>query len=486
MHMKTRLMGLAALLSLLAACSGTRSGGGKEIPEGISFTAIDTHFLCRTLELPAGFNAQVIFSQGDPVKQPGTGRLVPAKGKHDFMAYLPINGSSEEGWLWVNHEATAPDSLLGDGGGATLLHLKKENGAWKTFGDPEAVDFSNVGGTWHNCLGSATPWGTVLTGEEYEVESNAKLASLKWKDTSDYNGFKRHLNYGWVVEVDPVSKKAVRKLWQLGRFSHEGIYVMPDQKTVYLLDDYAPGLIFKFVATRAGDLTAGQLYFYRQTDAAGEWVAMPMDMHSLQFARETALSMGATFFLRVEDLELANDGTMYITETGSDPVDLSQALAKGGKPARHLAALQSGNGLFEDVHGRLLKMDMKTLAISVALEGGPGSGPGFIQLNNPDNLAYDHARNVLCIHEDILDGSKGRVPPHAEGNLCNEVYFLTLTGGTYQSGDLVRFANVPVGAETTGGCFTPDHKTLFLNVQSPSKENPAPYNKSCTVAITGF
>ena len=52
--------------------------------------------------------------------------------------------------------------------------------------------------------------------------------------------------------------------------------------------------------------------------------------------------------------------------------------------------------------------------------------------------------------------------------------------------DLQRFAVAPNGSETTGDCFTPDGKTMFLNVQHPSKENKAPFNFSTTIAVEGF
>ena len=40
-----------------------------------------------------------------------------------------------------------------------------------------------------------------------------------------------------------------------------------------------------------------------------------------------------------------------------------------------------------------------------------------------------------------------------------------------------------MGAEFTGAIFTPDNKTMFLNVQHPHWKNGAPYNRSTTIAI---
>ena len=49
---------------------------------------------------------------------------------------------------------------------------------------------------------------------------------------------------GWMVEVDIQSKKPLRKLWQMGRYSHEDTYCTPDGKLVYLTDDYGGGVFF--------------------------------------------------------------------------------------------------------------------------------------------------------------------------------------------------------------------------------------------------
>jgi len=45
----------------------------------------------------------------------------------------------------------------------------------------------------------------------------------------------------------------------MGRFSHENVAIMADQKTVYQSDDGGNVVFFKFVATTAGDLSAGTL-----------------------------------------------------------------------------------------------------------------------------------------------------------------------------------------------------------------------------------
>ena len=80
--------------------------------------------------------------------------------------------------------------------------------------------------------------------------------------------------------------------------------------------------------------------------------------------------------------------------------------------------------------------------------------------------------------------------PKHWGNVANEVYMLDVTGDhegkKYEISELTRFAIGPKGCETTGGRFTPDGGTYFLNIQHPSTENKAPFNHSVTLAITGY
>jgi uncharacterized protein len=83
---------------------------------------------------------------------------------------------------------------------------------------------------------------------------------------------------------------------------------------------------------------------------------------------------------------------------------------------------------------------------------------------------------------------KNRVPTHIEKRkqFVNELFFLDLSIENPTVDDLKRFAIAPIGAELTGGIFSPDGSTLFINVMHPNANNTPPYNKSVTVAITGF
>lgn len=456
------------------------------------FKPVVPTFSNKELLLPQGFSARVLFMQGDTVTTIDGLRL-PAKGKHDLIIYTPINGSSEHGYIYVNHESHAPDSLLGDGGGGTYFEVKKYAEGWKVISDFKAINFKEVGYTERNCGGAATPYGTILTAEEKKPSSNLQLIQTEgFTDTTDLNGRKRFWNYGWMVEVDPKQQRATRKLWQMGRYEHEDVHCMPDGRTVYLTADETPAVFFKFVADKVNDYNTGQLYAYRQsTDGnSGDWIKLPMVMDSLLIISDVAVRMGATMGVRHEWVQAVGN-KLYITETGNDNFNLEKQISVGGKPARHLLELCSTDGKnFSDPYGRLLVLDIETNKMSVLVNGGISKSDTAFCFSNPDGLTAVNmnGKDYLVISEDCNGNSKGRTNSRAEaaGETYNEVYFLDLSIKQPKLEDLKRFAVGPEGCETTGDEFTPDGKTLFLSIQGPSATNPVPYNKTSVVAITGF
>ncbi len=459
-----------------------------------SFNPVDTNFRNTGLLIPKGdFACNILFREGDLIFAPGgETELVPARGRHDFITFIPIKEEPDHGILWVNHETVDTNSRLGDGGGATIMEvLRDPSGEWTVIGPPHAIDFSPVGGTMGNCLGAFTPWGTVLTSEEVEPVRNLdffpKDGPPMLRDTSEVDSLPRWASYGWMVEVDVDRKKAIRKNYAMGRFMHEGNYCMPDGRTVYMMDDEAPGVFFKFVADQEGSYEQGQLYAFQLSNEGnrGSWIPLSRDRDSLVFARKMALQRGASIFIRLEDIELSSDGIFYITETGKDSVDLSKGIGLGGRVAPWLDPHHLGNGVYDDPYGRILTFNPGTNSLRVFLEGGQAKKDKSIHLSNPDNLAIDLKRNQLVIHEDINQVSRERVPEKSQ-HWINEVYILDLGIREPALDNLRRLVVAPHRAETTGGVWSPDFSTLFFNIQHPARSNPPPFNRASTVALTGW
>ncbi|MEO8513383.1 MAG: alkaline phosphatase PhoX [Ignavibacteria bacterium] len=474
------------ILSLLLVFIFTGISSSQTYP----FNAMDTNFTTNYLLVPQSYQFSLIFQQNQPVLV-GNGPSYPARGVNDYIVYIPNNGSSTNGWLFVSHETTDSNTFLGDGGGATTFPVTRVGNSWFPTGPFKHMNFAPIGGTLNNCAGSSAILanGNVMTAEEFAPASNSAIFNngAGIRDTNDFGGYKKYLNYGWMVECNVQGDTALRKSFQMGRYSHEAALVMPDGRTLYLTDDNSGGCFFKFVANTFGNYETGQLFAYKQVGSSGTWLTMPMVRDSLNNARDVAQRLGATIFNRLEDIEMDANGTIYIAETGADSVNLSSAINNGGVVANHLVPLYVGNNRYDDPYGRVLKFDPISLGMTVLIQGGTAAD-GKTNFASVDNLAIDKARNIIYLQEDLINSTRGRQPSFITSSsayIC-EVYALSLTVQNPTVNDLKRFAIFPKGSEATGGYFTPDFNTFFINVQHPSSGNGAPFNVSTTVAITGF
>lgn len=195
----------------------------------------------------------------------------------DFNGYISTGDNT--GYLFTNWE-------MYPGGISRMSLAKGEDGTW-SVGDAMMVDFSSVTGTAANCFGSVTPWGTPLSSEEWIVNSNVNSTTdADWNnpavvaDTSEILGNMWALtapdapnpyDYGYIIEItEPTADAPVPvKHFSLGRYEHENATAMPDGRTVYLSQDDTGGVLFKFVADVANDLSAGTLYGAKLTQDEG-------------------------------------------------------------------------------------------------------------------------------------------------------------------------------------------------------------------------
>jgi len=464
-----------------------------------------------------------------------------AKQWHDFIGFTPDDESDDLGWVTVNHEMVLADDNIGDGGGMTVFKVKRNaitdeiEVVEQTLADGRSgkffnVDFVNtVGETGMNCGGiTSSADGRIWTAEEWFRGSNDDIAELRdlspfTIDTDiigDFHGqtIEKYENFNYMVEVDPREAVAVRKQYNWGRQPFEGGTVMEDNKTVYLGADATPGIFSKFVAFQPGDFTSGKLYAYKH-DAPGApadpWVEIDnTSLEKMLNYTEEALAMGATMFNRLEWVT-NYDGKVYMTETGRDNLGsrFEDGIAQGGvldyhwvepvkmrnpalaeKPDDQIIEIVKRGG-FNDYYGRVLEFDPATGMVTTFLEGGPyfetspevGASYPEKHLSNPDglNILMVDGKGFLIINEDLNGTSNGRVPAGISNRTC-ELYLLDLSIADPTIDDLTRISVVPVGAEVTGSQATPDGKTLFVNSQHPSSENPFPYNNSLTYAITGW
>ncbi len=160
-------------------------------------------------------------------------------------------------------------------------------------------------GTFANCAGGTTPWGTVLSGEEniqnqvpeavYADGTSFSPNKLLFKtDDEEVSGQGNVFGlagnkYGWIVEIDPANPKdyGTKHTW-IGRYRHEAVGVRAEAGkplAFYSGCDRRSGHIYKFVSrdpvTTPTDkansklLETGMLYAAKfNEDGTGRWIAL--------------------------------------------------------------------------------------------------------------------------------------------------------------------------------------------------------------------
>ena len=369
------------------------------IPENTEFNIPESHVF------------QKIIEKGDPLSQGG---FLPAR--NDFTGYVPINGSSENGYLSINSE-TNP-------GGVSILDIYFDTTTklWVTTAS-EAVDFSGVAGTISNCSGTITPWNTIISCEEKQITTD-----------SNSDGY---YDMGWCVEIAAESKSVIDKLWALGNFKHENVTIHQNERTVYQGADSNPGYLYKFVAHSPRDLSDGFLYVYSGSKSGqGSWILLnnttPNERNTIL---DQSAAVGATIFNGIEDVEIGPDGWIYFAVKNESSVYRFQ----DSDPLIGTTVLQMetfvGNASYDITHGQ------STSNVSW------GSGN--------DNLAFDGDGN-LWVTQDTSGGN----------------YIWVVENGHSQATPKVKiFGRAPLGSEPTGITFSPDFRFLFMSVQHPSSTN---------------
>lgn len=355
---------------------------------------------------------------------------------------------------------------------------------------------TEAAGSLANCSGGITPWGTALSCEEnyqdYVPTYGWTEAKLGTADYVNGNGSSAAspAKYGWVCEHDPFDPSFVgRKHTALGRFRHENTaFRAIDGKpfVLYMGDDRTDGGVYKFVSElpyREGRrsenleiLTRGKLYVARwdpngrrSFDAQGNlltaetgtgyWREVTEDELVDTHARISA-NVGADWNAhfatnRPEDLEVDEDGTVYIALTNNSNVnDVHGSIRRLREAGNDPTAVGPG----------------ATFTWDDWAAGGPSgrTDPGEQGFSSPDNLVFDKAGNMWVVTD--ISSSTLNLPNRPQTFHGNNAVFLVPRTGP-NAGVAFRFANMPVHAEGTGPYFTPDEQTLFVNVQHPGEES---------------
>jgi len=266
--------------------------------------------------------AQMTDKDGNPLKQ-GDGTKI--SNSADFTSLLPVGDKL----FSVTHFEDNPAGMF-------LSELASDADGNLTPVSTKPLNFAGVGGLWLPCAGSVSPWNTHLGSEEYPDDARAFETAANMEDlaedavamaqyfglqpatmtVADFKAVYSPYNYGFVNEiaVNAAGEAAIAKHYAMGRVAVELPYVMPDQKTVYITDDGSNTGLFMFVADKAADLSAGNLFAAKwvQTSADNggaanlEWVNLG---HSDDATVAAALASGVKFSDLFEVAEFNADGS---------------------------------------------------------------------------------------------------------------------------------------------------------------------------------
>jgi secreted PhoX family phosphatase len=533
----------------------------------------------QTHHVADGYQAAVVVRWGDslsdgapafdPAAQTAAAQAAQFGYNCDHIGYFPLpqgSDTSDHGVLAVNNEypdlqIMFPDLVTteDDAGkaaseeqvnialacvGLSVVEVEKSGGAWrmvpgsalnrritgftefaisgpaaghesmKTSADPTGT---RVLGSMTNCAGGQTPWGTVLSCEEWATSyfggdpaKTAHQAALerigvanedyygaarfhdRFNVEKEPNEVNRHM---WVVELDPYDAAAMPvKRTALGRFGHEGAAPVVNgdgRVVVYLGDDDYFEYVYRFVssgtydpANRAANmnlLDAGTLSVAKiEADGTLAWLPLvhghgpltpengfPDQASVLIHARAAADALGATPMDRPEDIEVSpTTGRVYAVMTKNKKRKADQVDSANPRPENHwghiLELTPPAGGAGVDHAADHYTWDVLVLCgepgkpeIGATFHGDTSADGWFA---TPDNLAVDPWGRLWVGTDgqndfDLADGIFG-MDVDGEGRGLPKALFAC-----------------PTAAEATGPRFTPDGTTLFVSVQHPGENS---------------
>ncbi|HYW18650.1 MAG TPA: PhoX family phosphatase [Nodularia sp. (in: cyanobacteria)] len=349
----------------------------------------------------------------------------------------------------------------------------------------------------------------------------ATSSSYRWPEVDPrfdaYNNpLEPHL-FGWMVEIDPYdpNSKPVKRT-SMGRFRHESAqYVVDDNNGLafYMGDDNVNEYIYKFVCSRQYNpkvrgansdlLDNGTLYVAKFNDnGTGEWLPLvygqrgltPVNGFNSQAevlikTRQAADRVGATMMDRPEWVGVRpriggfNEVEVYCTLTnnsrrGTEPASVNNP--DGTTPGGNARPpVDAANPRPNNVYGHVIRwretgrsVTATTFNWDIFVLNGDKKDPNPNRQGNingddfgsPDGLWFDYYGRLWIQTDQAGTGTGDYINIGSNSMVC---------ANPNNPREIKLFLTSPTDCEVTGVITTPDHRTMFINIQHPGSRATA-------------
>ncbi len=426
------------------------SGPGRPLGYGPLAPVGDLRDEVERLLLPEGFSYRSFDVTGSKLTD---GTTIP--GRHDGMA--AFRASRGRTILVRNHEVNGTPGAFGDaskaydgaaGGGTTSVEVGPRGEVLRSW--------VSLNGTMMNCSGGPMPWGTWVTCEE----------TVNGPDVGpDFTGAPNdplQQKHGYIFEVPVDGVASGEPIRNAGRFAHEAAVYEDGTNAVYLTEDNFgfPSGFYRYLPPNrpkqsrrledGGRLQMLAVDGWPNADLAGvdgpppavgsslpvRWVDIAdpdpnvdgaTNNEAIVAVSSQGLAQGAARFSRLEGATV-DGATVYFASTQG-----------GATPEGASVPFGYGNG-----RGQIWAYHAPTSTLTLLYES-----PSSQVLDFPDNITTSRTGTlVLC--EDGGDGNflrgltkDGRIFDFAKNNIAGRV-----------------------DDEFAGATFSPNHQTLYVNIQA--------------------